>query len=287
MSPMTHFYNCHGGPINTNFYGQFKKQAPEAMKSEYIPDKITRGTIVAAECCFGAELFDHKRYELDTVSIANNYLGHGAIAFMGSSTIAYGPSDSQSLADLITQYFVKPILQGASTGRALLEARQKFLIESGPDLDPYELKTLAQFYLLGDPSVQPAQREEAELKAQTVGNAIMNNRKKLFEKGMTLKESIGKTTRTIKGDKGLRHTGAVNRILSDTGFTNNDKASVYKVLSKKRMGSIMQKKMGGNDVKFRTFVQNWHTKSEASRYKVLVIKENPSEILGWRTYYSR
>jgi len=74
--------------------------------------------------------------------------------FFGSTTIAYGPSEGNGNADLICQYFLQRVLAGASLGRAALEARQKFAGEH-THLDPFDLKTLAQFYLLGDPSLQP------------------------------------------------------------------------------------------------------------------------------------
>ena len=202
LAPLTHFYNCHGASFNLSFYGQKGNQYPEALESSNLSDNIEPGTIIAAECCYGAQLFDSKQQGLNAPGIAINYLANDAIAFLGSSNIAYGPADSQGLADLITQYFIKNILKGRSTGRAFLEARQRFLTEVGPDLDPCELKTIAQFYLLGDPSVQPAECEEAETVSLSVGTAIANSRKNLFMKGITLAGSIGIT----KKRKGIQST---------------------------------------------------------------------------------
>jgi hypothetical protein len=48
-------------------------------------------------------------------------------------------------------------LSGASTGRAVLQARQDYLIKN-PVLDPIDLKTFAQFSLMGDPAVHPVLR---------------------------------------------------------------------------------------------------------------------------------
>jgi len=285
LQPMTHFYNCHGAEIDLNYYGQKGQSFPEALESDNLSSNITPGTIVAAECCYGAQLLDPIRNGLPSCSIANNYLANDAIAFVGSSTIAYGPADSQSLADLITQYFIKNILKGASTGRAFLEARQRFLSESGPDLDPCELKTLAQFYLLGDPSVQPAECEEAETTKLTVGNATMNSRKNLFIKGKSLENSIGATRKqsakaTIKDKKQLA------QILKKTNFTEKDKKAVYNVKAKKVDGQI-QKKFGAMNVKFHTYQQEYNTSGKYFRYRVLVVKENAAQILGWRAYESR
>ncbi len=63
-----------------------------------------------------------------------------------------------SAADLIVQYFLLEILGGASLGRAALRARQRYVREI-VDLDPTDLKTLAQFTLLGDPAVHPVRSD--------------------------------------------------------------------------------------------------------------------------------
>lgn len=133
LKKLTHFYNCHGAQNDMAFYGQKGNSYPIAVSSTQLNGKINEGTIVAAECCYGAELVNPALLpQPHALSIANTYLNNNAVAFMGSSTIAYGPSDTQGLADLITQYFIKNIIGGASTGRALLQARQQFLSESGP-----------------------------------------------------------------------------------------------------------------------------------------------------------
>ena len=285
LQPMTHFYNCHGAEIDLNYYGQKGQSFPEALESMNLSSKVTPGTIVAAECCYGAQLLDPIQSGLTSYSIANNYLGNDAIAFVGSSTIAYGPADSQSLADLITQYFIKNILKGASSGRAFLEARQRFLTESGPDLDPCELKTMAQFYLLGDPSVQPAECEEAETTKLSVGNATMNSRKNLFIKGKSLGSSMG-TTRKQNTGAVIKDKKQLNEILKKTNFREKDKRAVYSVQAKK-IDSQLQKKFGAMDVKFHTYQQQYNTNGKYFRYRVLVVKENSAQILGWRAYESR
>jgi len=45
---------------------------------------------------------------------------------------------------------------GASTGRALLDARQRYIRETAA-MGPEDLKTIAQFDLLGDPSLVPVE----------------------------------------------------------------------------------------------------------------------------------
>lgn len=146
-----HFFNCHGDTLSNEFYGEKSGKTPSAFNANFIPAKIPFGTVVAAECCYGAELYDADFAE--TLSICNTYLQHKALAYVGSTTIAYGPASGQGLADLITQYFIINIREGFSAGRAFLEARQKFIRQAKPYIDATELKTLAQFILLGDPSV--------------------------------------------------------------------------------------------------------------------------------------
>jgi hypothetical protein len=130
-------------------------------------DDVTRGAprnaIIAAECCFGAQLFDPS-WANGKSPISNAYLEAGSVGFFGSTTTAYGPESGNSGADLITQYFLINVLGGASIGRACLQARQKFV--SGQKMeDPVNLKTLAQFLLLGDPSLQPCLIETPDAKA--------------------------------------------------------------------------------------------------------------------------
>ena len=69
-----------------------------------------------------------------------------------------------SAADFITQYFLVNVLNGASLGRACLEARQKFVDEQY--LDIYNLKTLAQFVLLGDPALHPCREDDPDERAR-------------------------------------------------------------------------------------------------------------------------
>lgn len=155
LAARVHFINCHGGDSAPEYYGQPPgvEDYPVAHRARLLAGKISAGTIVAAECCYGAQLYDPADAGGEK-GIALAYLEDGAAAVFGSTTIAYGPSEGNGAADLICQYFVQQVLGGSSLGRAALEARQKFA-GARTHLDPYDLKTLAQFYLLGDPSAQP------------------------------------------------------------------------------------------------------------------------------------
>lgn len=154
LAPLAHFINCHGGSVDPAFYGEKRKAQPEALTSPLIAQRINSGTVAAVECCYGAELYDSVTLALP-LPICQHYLKQGAYGYFGSSTIAYGPPVGNGIADLITQYFLLAILDGASLGRAALIARQRF-VQQVAELDPADLKTLGQFSLLGDPSIHPA-----------------------------------------------------------------------------------------------------------------------------------
>jgi hypothetical protein len=155
-----HFINCHGAPADPQFYGQSGNHYPPAHASAKIAGKITDGTIVAAECCYGGELYN-PTLAGGVVGLCQEYLRSGAYGFLGSTTIAYGPAAGNAEADVLTQDFLKHLLAGASLGRAALQARQDYVLKNSV-MDPVDLKTLAQFLLLGDPSVHPVQKAASE-----------------------------------------------------------------------------------------------------------------------------
>ena len=153
LARRTHFINCHGSPAEPEFAGQKGDDYPTAHQAKWIGGKISEGTVASVECCYGAELYN-PALALGQAGICNTYLANKAYGYFGASTIAYGPADSNGAADLICRYFLQQILRGASLGRAALDARQEFAL-AGPDLDPVDMKTIAQFSLFGDPSIHP------------------------------------------------------------------------------------------------------------------------------------
>lgn len=154
-----HFVNCHGNESDHTFSGEGPREKYfTAMDARKLAG-VTRGTVAAFECCYGAELYDPAG--LPAPSIANTYLAEGAPGLVASTTIAYGPAAGNANADLICQFFLDQVLRGASLGRALLEARLAYVRQQSV-ADPYDEKTLAQFVLLGDPSIHPFVQEEAD-----------------------------------------------------------------------------------------------------------------------------
>jgi hypothetical protein len=156
LSPGVHFVNCHGGEFDPRWYGQASAtqvNLPTAVDASLLPGLIARGTVVAAECCYGTAHWPPSAAG-DQLSVAMAYLAQGASGVFGASTVAYGPAAANDYADVLARLFAEEVLNGASLGRATLSARQRF-VQGQSFLDPTDVKTLAQFDLLGDPSVHP------------------------------------------------------------------------------------------------------------------------------------
>ncbi len=160
LKPLMHFINCHGAATNSRFFGEANDDYPEALWSNQLIGNVTPGAVVAAECCYGAQLYAPTSFE-PNIGIANRYLSESSYGFLGSTNVAWGSSSSVTLADKICQYFLKNVLDGASLGRAILQARQEFVEQEAP-MGPHSLKTLAQFTLLGDPSIHPVKLSTSE-----------------------------------------------------------------------------------------------------------------------------
>src|SRR5882724_6613051 len=197
---LSHYFNCHGFRNTPHFYDQSAqdpKANPASLDAEYIDGKITEGTVVAAECCFSAQLYDPV-VEAAYNPICNAYLGSGAYGFFGSTTLAYGPDTGNDNADLICQYFFDSVLRGASLGRAALEARQRF-IQNAKMSDPANVKTIAQFNLYGDPSLTPVKMPrnitpptpKHNIAAQMITARVERSarRRDLFSRGFALAQS--------------------------------------------------------------------------------------------------
>lgn len=159
LGALTHFINCHGAESVPEFYGQKGKQYPVSLATRTLQGAIREGAIAAVECCYGGQLYDSVTLGID-IPICQSFLQQGAYAYFGSTTIAYGPADLNGAADFICQYFLLNLLVGASVGRAALMARQQFVAQSA-QMDPVDLKTLAQFCVYGDPSIHPVAAAEA------------------------------------------------------------------------------------------------------------------------------
>jgi hypothetical protein len=172
-----HFFNCHGDTRKPIFWGEQGSLQPPSFNSDDVPDELADGTFVAAECCYGAEQYASGKGKL---SISAAYLRRRAAAYVGSTTIAYGEVRKQENADLLTQFFVTFVLRGHSVGRSFLEAQQEFLKVCAPNIDVYELKTISQFLLLGDPSLHLVERQHKSLTVKKGKLLVETKEKKDF-----------------------------------------------------------------------------------------------------------
>jgi hypothetical protein len=102
LAARMHFINCHGADNSPDFYGQppDAEEYPISHHAPWIKGKITGGTVVAAECCFGGQLWNPADAEVG-LPMPIAYLQDGALAFFGSTNTAYGPSEGNGSADLI------------------------------------------------------------------------------------------------------------------------------------------------------------------------------------------
>ncbi len=216
-----HFINCHGALAAPEFYGQRTANStdfPVAHDTEHVQGRIGKGAVIAAECCYGAELYD-PRDAAGRRGICYAYLDSGAYGFFGSSTIAYGPSSGNGWADLLCRYFLDGVLRGASLGRAVLEARHTYLLGMSV-LQPEDLKTLAQFNLLGDPSIHPIGRVPQALEVTRIFRRALADagllppgrglrRDRLLRTGMLLDDTVG----SVRHAPRLRPSAAVKQVL--------------------------------------------------------------------------
>jgi hypothetical protein len=222
FSRRSHFINCHGAPMDFHFYGQKGNDYPPSLDATLIAGKVAQGTVVAAECCYGAQLYAPKKVK-GQAGISSTYLAGGAYGFFGSSTIAYGPEKGNGSADLICQFFLKHILHGASLGRAALQARQDF-VRSTATLDPTDLKTLAQFSLLGDPSITPVATPAPPVapalhaKAFAVTAARVDRRRNLALSGLALSQTVSATRKTTTAKPGPNVKKALGSLMKAEGL---------------------------------------------------------------------
>lgn len=200
-----HFINCHGDTALSEFFGENEDDEydqPVAHRASHLVQRLNTGTVAAAECCYGAELYEP--IGAGQIGICQTYLGEGAWGFLGSSNIAYGPASGNGYADLICVEFLRAVRAGASLGRAALTAQQKYIAKGG-HMDPYDLKTIAQFLLLGDPSIHPVKsapkaKTRTKTKTKTKSSASGPKRRhlrreNLRRRGAWLDRSIASASR--------------------------------------------------------------------------------------------
>jgi hypothetical protein len=196
LSGRVHFINCHGAKRTPEFFGEDEHDQPVALRSRDLPGNVPAATIVAAECCYGAQLY--KPRNAGQRGICSVYLAQGAVGFFGSTCIAWGEASRNNFADYMCIAFVKALQAGASLGSAALQARQYYVGLDGY-MEMVDLKTLAQFVLLGDPSIQP-------MRARAAASIEAPRRRQRRVRFATKGKLIAKTT--ARADRPRRRQGS-------------------------------------------------------------------------------
>lgn len=308
LQRLAHFINCHGAANDSRFFGQPASGAqsyPISLDADFLNNKVSEGTVIAAECCYGGQLFDPTLNGGKT-GISSTYLANKAYGFFGSTTIAYGPSSGNDSADLLCQYFLQSLMKGASLGRAALEARQKF-IHTASMSEPDNVKTIAQFNLYADPSITPVKLphtmavEAKGLVAQSAAEMRVKRterRRDLFSRGLALGKSqpiinpfTGKlpaSVISILGKKTSEHGITLGNTLSFSIQTpSSSKSMPMRLVSKdvfpSRVYVIFHKqensKEKGIDAKSR--------QPQVQQTIALIVKELNGSIVSDKKVYSR
>ncbi|SOD14157.1 zinc-ribbon domain-containing protein [Fibrobacter sp. UWB16] len=143
------YFNLHGSNQTEFWYGQQDFSYPETFSPEIVK-QIKYPFFLGVEACYGA------RYTQGLApkdSIVLTAMQNRCLAFLGSSRIAYGPCiPPGTCADIIVGTFLKKVQEGKSAGDAYCDALSALMSEK--DADDSTIKTLAEFSLYGDPSIQ-------------------------------------------------------------------------------------------------------------------------------------
>jgi Peptidase family C25 len=289
-----HFINCHGGSASPEFYGQHENSYPVSLTTQTTTGQIIEGTVAAVECCYGAQLYDSMTLAIDQ-PICQSYLEQGGYGYFGSTTIAYGPETGNGSADLICQYFLQNVLDGASLGHAALMARQQF-VGRNAQMDAVDLKTLAQFYLLGDPSIHPIAEPSATVVPTGVAPAEAERffraerREKMKLAGDFLTQTKPTASKPVTGGKLSQSTrAALSNIAKFAGLDEKQSFVAYSV-----KGAPTSR---GRMTKIRSTPSRYHVaigtpphqgvNNKVRRGVAIVAKELNGQIIGYRIYHQR
>jgi hypothetical protein len=285
-----HFINCHGGAVDPNFYGQKGNSYPIALSSLTTKGLVAKGTVAAAECCYGGELYAAERLGV-AIPICQSYLAQGAYGYFGSTTIAYGPADGNGAADILTQQFLIEILQGASVGRAALAARQAYVAQTG-QMDPVDLKTLAQFCVYGDPSTQPVAPPTPTSVPRATDADVANRagrqerRAKLAARGRMLLEEKPTASRTDDRARVAPSIRKVLRGIARGAGVGGDGFVAFRV--KQKRASARGKALAHAD-RYHVLITgpSGDAVEPVVRKVAIVAKQTGNRIVGYRVYYAR
>ncbi len=140
------YFNLHGSDLENYWYGQRNNWMPRAFSAACLPRR--NGYVIGVEACYGAIQMDAKRPS----SILMEAMAGGCLAFVGSSTVAFGGvrRGQNCCADVLIHRFLLAVKDGADFGHAFLNGFKALYCSK--DMDDATVKTCAQFALYGDPS---------------------------------------------------------------------------------------------------------------------------------------
>lgn len=162
------YFNLHGVPDSSEWYGQCDPTLPEAgpefpiaMRPQDIRNSGSAPHMVFTEACYGANIAG-KSVD-DAISL--KFLASGTQALVGSTCISYGSlSTPLSSADLLGRVFWNLLQEGFTAGESLKRAKIHITREMNQRqgfLDAEDQKTLISFVLFGDPLAQPFRSRSA------------------------------------------------------------------------------------------------------------------------------
>ncbi|MGH6610050.1 MAG: hypothetical protein ACRECQ_07325 [Burkholderiaceae bacterium] len=291
LAPRAHFINCHGALADPSFYGDDGRSMPLALESRHLSGKIREGTVAAVECCYGAELYDSTALSISP-PICQMYMAQQAYGYFGSTTIAYGPAEGNAAADLITQYFLLEVQAGLSLGMAALRAQQRY-VQQASELDPIDLKTLAQFYLLGDPSVQPVKISSATrvptLTSLAAGKRSVRAARRVNAErvGHSLSETKPTASKPVVPARPPSVQRALNQIAHQVGVRS---AAAFTTFAVEKNGTAATRKRGASVAdKYHLLitVADHRDKRDIGSRVAVVAREANARIVAYRIYYQR
>lgn len=226
------------------------------------------------------------------IPISQSYLRQGCYGYLGSTTIAYGPADDNGAADLLCQYFLQAVLGGASLGRAALTARQQFVAHTA-QMDPIDLKTLAQFNLLGDPAVVPvaaAAPARPKLADRAAADRFRRRerRAKLAATGRFLQETKPTAATPERGRRSSANVrAALANIARKSGLGADETFVAYKVKggTAARAGAT-KRKLAGTPSRYHLTIGRPKDGREHETIAI-VAKEVAGRIIDYRVYHRR
>jgi hypothetical protein len=159
------YFNLHGSnePNEAGWFGESLdgRHYPVVIRPEHF-SRLHRLNIVGVEACYGAK-FSGLSQERSSLLQA---LASGTLGFVGSSRIAFGPSEPPiNLADVIIGHFLKNVSEGESTGQAHMNARND--LWHAIEEDAHSRLTVLEFNLFGDPNFVGYHKHKSVVSSQS------------------------------------------------------------------------------------------------------------------------